>query len=88
MLGGWGRVPVRESTSAGEKDCTKKQYERPIMKLKILFFGFSTFTCIIPHRALSYFLRQLYIAQNKKCALSYRQFSRGLELVTSSKGGH
>ena len=45
---------VGESVSAVEKDSVKRQYERPIMKLKILYLVFLTYTCAIIHHARCY----------------------------------
>ena len=67
--GGGGAVLGGGSASAGENDLVR-QNERPIMKLKILFFGFPTYICTILHSALLYFLALLYTVQNKKCLLS------------------
>ena len=72
VLGGGGGGG--ESASAGQKDWVKSQYERLIMKLKILCLGFPTYTCTFPHRALSCFLPLLCTVQNKKCSLSSIQW--------------
>ena len=63
-------VGVGGERQCGGKRLGESQYERPIMKLKILCLGFPTYTCTFPYRTLSCFLPLLYTVQNKKCSLS------------------